>query len=197
MSRNNPIKSSPSFSNTPRSDSFTKSLNKSGSNENILDFYKLQPGSSNESNKIKDLDDNMDDDDEDDEEDVMKKYSEIIKPVDLNSLQHGEQFKPHESTSFDDSYSKSLTIKKNSSDIVKSKEEDYEEEDSLAEIEENLDKTQPIELKSNENPELKKSSSPTESSYFKPIETMTAEDFLTHLKLVEKTRRVRDLHKRY
>jgi hypothetical protein len=134
----------------------TAKLQRSGSNENIIDFYKLQPQNA-------DVDD----------------LRSMLQPVDLNNLQHGEQFKTQECTTFDDSISKSLSksTRKSSGPGNRDYDDNDDDEDSLVEIEESLiyEEIRPI---NNQN-ELPTSSSPSQASYFKPIETMTAEDFFS------------------
>jgi hypothetical protein len=71
---------------------------------NILDFYKLQPSSSNSVN-------NADDEEEEEEEmiHVCDYVVELRVPIEMSALPHGEEFKPHESTTYDDNtYVKSV-----------------------------------------------------------------------------------------
>ena len=64
-----------------------------------MEFYKLQP-----QNDVTNLNE---EDEEEHVEQMIVDYTEIILPIDLNSLQHGEEFKPHESTIYDELYIKS------------------------------------------------------------------------------------------
>lgn len=129
--------------------------NSSSLSDNILDYYKLKP---------------VDNEIYEDEEDNRLKLTDIIQPVDLNMLQTGEQFKPDETVSYNEiaTFSKGLTTKQSDQPI---REDD---EDSLAEIEENFI----ITFKSPSVPlQESKLDSPKEKSYYKPIETLTADDF--------------------
>lgn len=100
------------------------------SNENIIDFYKLQPKKSPAHHKQPPV-----------------KYN-LIEPVELSMLHHGEQLKGDESVSYDDltTLSKSLTTAKNKTNTavepatnttVKQDVPPVDDDDSLAEIEEN------------------------------------------------------------
>ena len=80
---------------------------------NILDFYKLQPSSSNSVNNgdmgISRRFDNNDDDDDEEMIHVCDYVVELRVPIEMSALPHGEEFKPHESTTYDDNtYVKSV-----------------------------------------------------------------------------------------
>ncbi|CAF0722221.1 unnamed protein product, partial [Brachionus calyciflorus] len=136
----------------------------SSNNDNFIEYYKLQPNQLN--NEIQ-----FDND--------GPKIS--YEPVDLNCFQTGEQFKSDETVSLNDlaSFSKGLTSRVDESNkIIKS-----DDEDSLAEIEENFvitfkspEENAPL-VESELKPLSVKPSSPNESTYYKPIETLTTQDF--------------------
>lgn len=124
----------------------------------------------------------------------MTSYHDLIKPVEMSSLQHGEQLKGDESLSVDDvtTCSRQTTRKSGLAD------DERDEDDSLAECEENyvitikVAQEKPLSsvasaLAATASPPVTtpafaqpSGASPTdEKLYYKPIETLTTEEFFT------------------
>ena len=159
----------------------TKSLNNtltSNSNDNILDFYKLQPLKTSATKSLHE---------EEDSDEMAVDYSNIILPVDLNTLPHGEQFKPQESTTFDDTYVKSKSSTKGSLSL--SSPHLLDETDSYLTINDSVSYDRDTTFNNANAKDLINQSS-SEETYFKPIETMTAEDFFNVAKPPAETKSI-------
>jgi len=81
-----------------------KSYNHSGSGENLFDYYKLNKVPSN---------------------DKFEDRKVVLKSVDVNSLEHGENFKAYETISSDDSLNKNITHK--TSEITRKEHHHHED----------------------------------------------------------------------